>query len=144
MDNGFLPLLGLAKRARRVAAGETAVYDAVADHKAKAVFVASDAAENSTRKLQNRMAASKACLIATPFTKDALGDALGLTGCAMVALLDAGFAYELAEKILPAEHETLGALKEKSEREKARRKEAAKHLRREKQRKNKNDGGVTQ
>lgn len=144
MDNGFLSLLGLAKRARRVAPGESAVYDAIAEHKAKAVFLASDAAENSANKLENRLSGGKAQLMTTPFTKDALGDALGLSSCAMAAVLDAGFAYELARKILPPEDPRLKALEEKSDREKARRREAATHLRREKKRRINHDGGATQ
>lgn len=144
MDNGFLSLLGLARRARRVAPGESAAYDAIAEHKAKAVFVASDAAENSTEKLKNRMSGGKALLIETPFTKDDLGDALGLAGCAMVAVTDAGLAFELAKKILTEDDERLNTLGDKSDREKARRREAATHLRREKKRRIKNDGGVTQ
>lgn len=144
MDNGFLSLLGLAKRARRLFPGETAVYEAVADHKAKVVFLACDAAENSARGLKNRMAASKAPLLETPFTKEALGDALGSAGCAMVAVSDAGLAYELARKLLSGDDERLLALQERSVREKARRREAAKHIRREKKHKTMNDGGVTQ
>lgn len=143
MDNAFLSLLGLAKRARRVAPGETAVQEALTDHKAKAVFLACDAAENSADRLKNRMSGSRALLVETPFTKDQLGAALGLAGTAMAAVLDAGFAYQLAQKLLPPGDERLDALQDKSDREKARRREAAKHLRREKQRKTKNDGGVT-
>lgn len=143
MDEAFLSLLGLAKRARRLGPGETAVYEALAEHKAKVVFLARDAAENSADRLKNRMNGSKAVLIETPFSKDQLGEALGLAGTAMVAVLDAGFAYELAAKLLPHKDGRLSALEEKSSREKARRREAAKHLRRENRRKTKNDGGVT-
>ena len=50
---GFLHLLGLAKRAGRTELGEDGVSGAAADGKARVVFLAADAAENSIRRARN-------------------------------------------------------------------------------------------
>lgn len=57
---GFLRLLGLAKRAGRTELGEDGVSGAAADGKARVVFLAADAAENSIRRARNVTASSHA------------------------------------------------------------------------------------
>ena len=74
---GFLRLLGLAKRAGRTELGEDGVSGAAADGKARVVFLAADAAENSIRRSRNVTASSHAEVLSVPFTKEELGAACG-------------------------------------------------------------------
>ena len=53
MDNGILGLIGLARKAGKVEVGEEAVSIAARNHKARAIFFASDAAENTLRRRES-------------------------------------------------------------------------------------------
>lgn len=93
----YLRLLGLAKKAGRLAPGDTQAIQALRDGRAKAVFTASDAAAN-TQDRAKAAAAGIPC-IQLPASREELGAALGMNSCAIVAVLDSGFASAVAEDL---------------------------------------------
>lgn len=95
----FLQLLGLAKRASRAELGEDGVSGAVASGKARLVLLASDAAENSVRRVHYMMEESHAVVISVPFTKAELGGSCGRGSCAMMAITESGLALSAAKKL---------------------------------------------
>ena len=88
----LLQMMGLARRANLLLAGEEVVADAIAAHKARLVLLAADASERTGKKIR-QMAGE------TPAEKDALGAALGKESCAVAAVLDGGFAAKLAQML---------------------------------------------
>lgn len=105
----FLTLLGLALRAKKLEVGEIPVHTALAHGKAKAVYLASDAAENTNHKVR-RLLGNTPCRV-LPADKSRLGSALGRKSCALVAVTDPGFARRL-EELLPetAKHQDGGVV----------------------------------
>lgn len=108
--DGVLSLLGLAKKAGRLEAGEEPVGTAARLKAARLILLASDAAGNSARRAEH-FAEAGACLCARiPATKDALGSAVGRASCAMLALTDIGFASAVAAKLAAIDEAGYGEL----------------------------------
>ena len=129
--NKVLGLLGLAKKAGQLEVGEEPTGAAARAKDARLLLIASDAAENSYRRLRH-FADAGACLYAKlPCTKDELGSALGRTSCAMVAVTDVGFAEAVAKKLAEDDPEAYGEIAEKlrvkAQRAAERRKEMEQH-----------------
>lgn len=115
--NKVLNLLGLAKKAGRLEVGEEPTGAAARARDARLLLIASDAADNSFRRLRH-FAEAGACLYARlPCTKDMLGKAVGRTSCAMVAVTDIGFAEAIAGKLAEEDAASYGELAEKNERQ---------------------------
>ena len=111
--NKVLGLLGLAKKAGKLEVGEEPTGAAARAKDARLLLIASDAADNSYRRLKH-FADAGACLYAViPCTKDELGGALGRTSCAMAAVTDIGFATAIAEKLAEDDPERYGEITEK-------------------------------
>ena len=93
-----LNYLGLARRAGRLEIGEDGTLAAIKNGRAKAVFLAEDAAENSRRRT-SRLAEERQipCRI-LPVTKVAFGKALGRDFVAMTAVCDEGLAKAALER----------------------------------------------
>ena len=93
-----LGLLGLAARARTVAAGTESVRDAVRAGKAYRVILASDAAAAQQQKLVPLLDARR-----VPYhivlSRDDLGRALGRNPVSAVGLLDPNLARRVAELV---------------------------------------------
>lgn len=94
----LLRMMGLARRANLLLAGEEVVADAVAAHKARLVLLAADASERTVKKIR-QMAGEKLPVMRLPADKVTLGAALGKGSCAVAAVLDGGFAQKLAEML---------------------------------------------
>ena len=129
--NKVLGLLGLAKRAGKLEVGEEPTGAAARAKDARLLLIASDAADNSCRRLRH-FADAGACLYAKlPCTKDELGSALGRTSCAMVAVTDVGFAEAVAKKLAEDNAQAYGEIAEKlrvkAQRAAERRKEMEQH-----------------
>lgn len=129
--NDILSLIGLAKKAGRVEAGEEPVGAAARARGARLILLAEDAADNTVRRA-GHFASAGACLLATvPVTKDELGRAVGRTSCAMVALTDIGFADAIAKKLAARDEARYGELAErlsvKAARAAERKREQARH-----------------
>ena len=129
--NKVLGLLGLAKKAGKIEVGEEPTGAAARAKDARLLLIASDAADNSLRRLKH-FADAGACLYAKlPCTKDELGSVLGRTSCAMVAVTDVGFATAIAEKLAEDDAQVYGEITEKlrvkAQRAAQRRKEMEQH-----------------
>jgi ribosomal protein L7Ae-like RNA K-turn-binding protein len=99
MDKQLLPLLGLCKRAGMMEVGEEPVEAAARAKHARVLLLASDAADNTRRRVEH-FAAAGACLwLRVPFTKEELGRAVGRTSCAVLAVTDIGFAANIVRRL---------------------------------------------
>jgi ribosomal protein L7Ae-like RNA K-turn-binding protein len=126
-----LGILGIAKKAGLLEIGEEQSGIAARGKKARALLTASDAADNTQRRITNFAERAQIPHLVLPYTKEELGDALGLNPCAAVAVTDAGMAANIAEK-LEAERpglytEARDTLKVKSKKILQRKKEALAH-----------------
>jgi ribosomal protein L7Ae-like RNA K-turn-binding protein len=106
--NRLLSLLGLAYRGRNLVYGWHNVTRALADKKARVVFVAGDCSDNAKRRIRSRAVSADIPLIEVEHGKDELGAALGKTSCSTVAITDAGLALLALEHIdTKGEHEEI-------------------------------------
>ena len=96
MDS-FLTLLGLARRAGKLAVGEEPVRLALQEGSARTVFLAADASDHTRRKLEPKL--GEVPLQPIPASMAELGRALGRESCAVCAVTDKGFAESLAQRI---------------------------------------------
>ena len=95
----LLGLLGMARRANRLAAGVEDIVSAAAKGKCRAVLIASDISENSLKKLTNSCEYYKVEIHGISYTKEELGSALGLAAVGAVGINDAGF-YKAYKKMI--------------------------------------------
>lgn len=101
MDS-FLTHLGLCLRAGKLAVGEEPVRQALAEGRARVVFIAADASERTRRKLEPKLGGVPLETVGAP--KTAVGGALGRESCAICAVTDKGFAQSLSQRLTPAPH----------------------------------------
>lgn len=130
--NSVLGLLGLAQKAGRLAVGEEPTGAAARARDARLILVASDAAENSVRRVRHFADAGQCLWCRIDAEKDALGRAVGRSSCAMLAVTDIGFASAIAKKLAGYDErfaETAERLAVKEQRAAERRKEAEAHER---------------
>ena len=99
MREKTLKFLGLMRRASALQAGENNAGEAVRGGKAKLLLLASDASENAKRRAESFVGGRSCLLLALPFTKAELGDALGQGDCSMAAVTELGFANALAKRL---------------------------------------------
>jgi len=111
--NNVLSLIGLAKKAGRVEAGEEPVGAAARARDARLILLAEDAADNTVRRASHFAEAGACLLTKIPADKDALGRAVGRTSCAMLAVTDVGFAEAIAKKLAALDESRYGELAEK-------------------------------
>ncbi len=103
MTDSALSLLGLALRGGNLAVGEEPVSEACKGGRAKLVLTAADAADNSADRARRWAESGSVPWTQVPWTKEALGLALGRSTCAMAALTDLGLAGALAKKLADAD-----------------------------------------
>ena len=133
MDNmeGVLSLLGLAKKAGRLEAGEESVGGAARARAARLILLASDAAENTARRATHFADAGACLCVHVPADKDALGRAVGRTSCAMLAVTDIGLAGAVAKRLAAVDAARYGEIAErlsvKAARAAERKQEQARH-----------------
>lgn len=109
----ILSLLGLAKKAGRLEAGEEPVGAAARARNARLILLASDAADNTIRRAKHFADAGACLCVRLPATKDDLGRAVGRTSCAMLALTDVGFAEAAAKKLAALDPAQYGEVAER-------------------------------
>lgn len=93
MVNKAFGYLGIAARARKIAIGETA-YHAIVSKKAKLVFLANDASERTSSKIQH-VCNSCAVECITSFSSEEISSAIGQFNRMTVAVLDQGLAEQI-------------------------------------------------
>lgn len=127
----ILRLIGLAKRGGNLEAGEEPVGAAARARDARVILVASDAAENTFRRVRHFADAGQCIWLSIPCTKDELGGSIGRTSCAMVAVTDLGLASAIVKKLAEIDPDKYSLSAEKMElkaqRAQERREEAARH-----------------
>lgn len=104
-----LGMLGLARRAGKLAFGDELVRQLCAEHKARCVLVAADAGESTAKKAALYAARVSIPCITLPHDKETLGAAIGKNGCAVCALSDIGMAAAAIGK-LAAQHPDYAAV----------------------------------
>ncbi|MEG2569863.1 MAG: hypothetical protein RR829_05420 [Oscillospiraceae bacterium] len=114
--NNALGLLGIAKKAGKLAIGEEASSMAVRDHHAKAVFTAHDASARAVGFAEN----ARTIHIHLEETREELGNLFGRASCAIFAVCDVGIAAAVAEKLGEPFKEQSIVLSEMAERAKHR------------------------
>lgn len=91
-------LLSMAQRANKVVSGELAVEKFVQSRKAKLLIVASDVSEG-TKKKYSDMAEYHQVNLITMLSKETLGECIGKSYRAAIALEDDGFIKALVKLI---------------------------------------------
>jgi len=124
-----LGIVGLAFKAKKLAAGDQAVTDAVADKRARLICTAVDASErviDGARRMPERC---NGLYVDTPFTRAEFGQALGLAECGIIAFLDPGFAWSFGKRLYEIDKARYGALLEALEfrKDRAEHRRAKKH-----------------
>ena len=104
-NDPFLGMLGLARRAGKLAFGDELVREACTDKKARCVFVAADAGMSTAKKAAFYAESANVPLVTLPHGKDALGAAIGKNGCAVCAVTDIGLAAAALQKLAAAHGE---------------------------------------
>ena len=96
--------LGLMRKAGRIALGE---YDAAAARAGQAclVLLAQDASDNARKRAEGFAYTAQAPLLRLPYTKQALCERLGKTGCAIAAVTDPGLAKAFVSALAQADPE---------------------------------------
>jgi ribosomal protein L7Ae-like RNA K-turn-binding protein len=107
--NEPLTSLGLALRAGKLAAGEEAVNAALSAGTVRLVVLASDAGENTVRRMEHR-SRGKLPILYLEADKASLGQAVGWKSCAAAALTDLGMAAAFAGRLAALDERHRGAL----------------------------------
>lgn len=94
-----LGLLGLALRAGKLACGDGLSCELCETGKARVVFLASDAGENTAKKAGGYAKTANIPCITLPYDKQTVGSALGRDSCAVCAVSDIGMANAAVKKL---------------------------------------------
>ena len=107
-SHNILSLLGLALRGGRLAIGEEPVEAVARAKDARVLLLASDAADNTRRRVEH-FADAGACLwLRVPFTKEEMGRQFGRTSVAVAAVTDVGLASAVVNKLAQLDPDTYG------------------------------------
>lgn len=98
-NDPFLGMLGLARRAGKLAFGDELVREMCMDKKARAVFVAADAGASTAKKAAFYAQSAGVPFVTLPHGKDDLGAAIGKNGCAVCAVSNIGLAAAALQKL---------------------------------------------
>lgn len=124
-------LLGLAKKAGKLEAGEESVSISARAKKARLILVASDASDHLKRQAENFSDLSGGQYIVLPCQKRDLGAQLGKDTVGIVAITDIGLALSFAQKIEALDPgkcaDVVQTLSQKAEKAQRRKKEAQAH-----------------
>lgn len=97
--NQVLSLLGLAQRGGRLAIGEEPVEAVSRARDARLLLLASDAADNTLRRVKHFAEAGQCIWLRIPFTKGELGQCVGRSAAAVVAVTDVGLAAAVVHRL---------------------------------------------
>ena len=99
MESSYLGLLGLAKRASFVEAGDEACRAAINAGKARLILTASDASERTYETFAFLAENANVPHIQVNESREELGNALGRRPCATVAVCDIGLTAAIVKKL---------------------------------------------
>lgn len=131
MREKTLNLLGLMRKANAIAVGETNTGGALRAGKAKLLLLAADASDNARSRARGFTHGRDIVTVTLPFTKDEIAAHVGVSGCAMAAITDIGFANafmkSLAAAVPEGYDESTAEIQRRFEKADRRKKEAAAH-----------------
>lgn len=99
MENRALGLLSLARKGGNIELGEEPVGSCCRAGHARLLILASDAGDNVRRRAAGFASHCTAPLITVPFTKEALGSALGRNVCPIACLRDVQLAQAFVKAL---------------------------------------------
>ena len=114
-NNNILSLLGLALRGGRLVMGEEPVEAVARARDARMLLLASDAADNTRRRVEHFAEAGQCLWLRIPFTKAELGRQFGRTSVAVAAVTDVGLASAVVNKLAALDPEAYGEAAERLE-----------------------------
>ena len=131
MREKTLNLLGLMRKANAIAVGETNTGGAVRAGKAKLLLLAADASDNARSRVRGFTHGRDIVTVTLPFTKDEIAAHVGVSGCAMAAITDIGFANafmkSLAAAVPDGYDKSVAEIQRRFEKADRRKEEAAAH-----------------
>ena len=131
MSTAALNLLGIALRGGNLTVGEEPVEAVARSRDARLLILASDAADNTRRRVAHFADAGQCIWVRVPFTKAQLGQTLGRGAVAVCAVTDIGLAAAIAHKLAELDpvrfDETAARLDLKAQRAAERRQEQRNH-----------------
>lgn len=113
MADRLLTMLGLMRKARAIAIGESQCGEAARAGRAKLLMLAKDASDNAVKRAEGFVYGRSTELITLPYTKDEISLSVGLPGCSMLAVTDGGFSSAFAKGLMErfgSEYEQLTSL----------------------------------
>ncbi len=111
MEHKALGYLSLARKARRIEAGEAPVLEAIRTGSAQLVLVAEDAGDHTWRRVS-----AAECALRVSFTKAQLGQAVGRQCVALLAFTDASLALAFLKALGQENTPLVAALSQKADR----------------------------
>ena len=96
-NDAALGLLGLSRKAGRLALGEDQVYEMVQTGKCRGIFMDKDIGDATRRKIMRND--EKVPVFTLETERMDLGYAIGMNGCAVWAVNDIGMANAIADKL---------------------------------------------
>ena len=97
--NRSLGLLSISRKGGNIVYGEDHVGAQARAGRARLVILASDAGGHTVRRANSFVAGTAQPLVTVPFTKDELGDALGITSCAIACITDVRLAQAFVKTL---------------------------------------------
>jgi len=98
-NNPVLGMLGLTLRAGKLVCGEQAVHELCSTGRARCIFLANDAGDNTVKKVERYAESSSLPILILSEDKMILGRALGRKTCAVCAISDIGMAAAAVQKL---------------------------------------------
>lgn len=97
MNNKFLSLLGMARRANMLSQGRDASVAAVKGRKAKICFISSNASQRLEKEMRTVCEGRETLVIRTPYTMAETGFAVGNKTVGVITVNDEGFKAKMLE-----------------------------------------------
>ena len=98
-QNKSLGLLSISRKGGNIVYGEDHVGAQARAGRARLVILASDAGGHTVRRAKSFVAGTAQPLVTVPFTKDELGDALGIVSCAIACITDVRLAQAFVKTL---------------------------------------------
>lgn len=97
--DAILGLLGISRKAGKLAFGEEQVRDMVASGKCRVIFLSNDAGDATRRKVERHDI--RVPILTLPWDKETIGNAIGIKReCTVCAINDIGMANAIAGKLV--------------------------------------------
>ncbi len=98
-QNKSLGLLSISRKGGNIVYGEDHVGAQTRAGRARLVILASDAGGHTVRRAKSFVAGTAQPIVTVPFTKDELGDALGIVSCAIACITDVRLAQAFVKTL---------------------------------------------